>query len=725
MWLGLTSSTLFGNRMCIKADAPLFAAQSDSGVRPANMNRLLCTLLILAVHHHVGCTSESPTQTAEDVRIEEFSNVAVSTSMGVLYPEVSYGHLTVSLDLKMIADYRQAILCLACHWHQLLTTGDLPKATHDRFAFMDRFAEETSQEYVGRLDNIMVSLGINVTDLDYDHPHGPLTLATAPIRVKRQFISGAIGIAAGIGLTYGASSLASSFSSSNLADIADKKSSVLATTVEQEALTTATNHQDILRLNKTSSVILKQLGIIGMNWKSAQTDLLLLSSALSLMEANAKFDGLVRSLDNARQGEFSLNLASHDGLTKALELLAQRAAKHGKSLSVALPIDLTRLPCSLYHDKTKRQLHIISHVPLKGEHLTLYTLKTPPLRLDPTKRDLYARIDLDHTYLALKADKTLYQVYSNDDLHRCTQVHDQFFCPQTQLRKANYQSCALSLFNNHKIGVSTHCSFKLHKNYAEAERLNTTTFLVTELTPSQLTINCLGKIVKRDSIAGTKLVTLPPGCSGNTDNLVFRRESFEADVAISSSFGTMPLEPQELFPHAIDDTWMETARSWLADTGKAVDPHTISAITRMRTALNRLDREKSGYSWITLMVDLVESVVTFLVIIGLLWASRKLYQRIRPKPAPHHADGPSAPVDPPPPFNDAVRMNDLQHAEIQRLEAKNSQLREDLHRERYVNHRYKRSRHRDVPEDALPASPPESLHAVRGDVAAEPLLGTK
>lgn len=670
-----------------KSDAPPIVKQSYSNMLTASMYRLPNLIVLVAVHL-AGCTPniEPLPPTGPQVRVEAYSNVATSTVIGDIYPEISYGHLTVSLDLAMIAEYRQALLCLAQHWTQLLKHGNLTRDQFNRFSFMDRYARETTSNVVGRLDNVLTSLKVNLsTTLPSDHVH-PVNK-----RPKRQIIAAAIGIAAGLGIGYGASSVASSFSTSNLADIVDKKSNVIATTVAQDALTTATNHESIIRLNKTSTVILKQIGLMNLQWKATQVDLLLLGSALALMETIQKFDDMVTSLDMARRGGFDLHISSHQGLSRSLDLLSQQAAKHGKSIGIALPIDLTRLPATLFHDMITHKLHIISHVPLKGERLTLYAILTPPLQLDPTK-EIFASIDLRHEYLALTSDKTLYQVYSEDDLQRCTKVRNRdFFCPQTQLRKSNYQSCSLSLFNNDLNGVRTHCSFQLHSRYAEAERLNLTTFMVTELESSELTINCHGQIVFRDSISGTKLVTIPPGCSGNTANLVFRREAFEADVTITSSFGTLPLLPDNVFPHELDHQWMKTAQAWLSATGKPVDPHTITTISRMEATLAKLDQQKASFSWITAIFHLVQVVLSTLVVAGLVVLGRKLYYCWKPEATPPYVPQPSAPPVQPP-FNQAMEMETLHHEELQRQNLELEALRDELRREKERRYRSRRNR---------------------------------
>ena len=181
-------------------------------------------------------------------------------------------------------------------------------------------------------------------------------------------------------------------------------------------------------------------------------------------------------------------------------------------------------------------------------------------------------------------------------------------------------------------------------------RINQTSYLVTETTLSELTISCKGKIQAREKLKGTAVVSMDPGCIATSDHLIIKRESYEADVKIDSTFGTTPLHPDKVFPHQLSTEWIATAKAYLSNVGRPVDPQSIDHLVSMEDALRKLDSQRSGSgpSLFSILWHAIPTLLLILLVAVMIYLSRKIYvcyqRRRKYEPAPREPAESSAPM---------------------------------------------------------------------------------
>ena len=562
-----------------------------------------------------------PNEEEVDIRIEPFQNLVAASSIGTVYPEQSYAHLVVTLSTADLLAQRQAFACMSQKWRHLLDLGKLSPTTKLRYQMMASFANGTLTTNIGILEDILKSLGVPIPPL-WPEAHA----GKHPTRVKRQFVIGAvIGAVAGASATYAATE---AFSEDDVDSIVDQEEGVIAQEVSRNTLSTVANREDIKKLNATTAVLVKQLGRLSLNMTATQLDLLLLVSGLTISEASTKFTYTVLALDRARRGTFDIHLATHDGLEIALTALRQNAARHGRTLAIATPNDLSMLPVTLVYRPKTRNLHVVVHIPLKTERLTLYSLYAPAYMVDNRTR-VYAQVDTDDYFLAVNTDRTLHQEYSGATLRTCTKISSDYFCPRTVLRKAHNKGCLSSLFANDQAGVRQLCNFRLHLGQPDAIRFNESTWLITEVEESEIAVSCEERTIKQERFTGTRAVRLQPGCQASTKNLVLSRPAFEGTVNIGAALSTLPMFPALVLPKNSDSQWLETAHDLLRETGSSVDPSTVTRLVRFKEEIKRLEALKHQHhagTWQSIILHAVAPAIgTALTIILFCYLARWLY----------------------------------------------------------------------------------------------------
>ena len=584
---------------------------------PSNLQtmKLWLPLLVALVVAQPNFARSTPGAPEDDIKIEPFQGYATISQVGSVYPELSYAHLILPIKIADVRQWSQLLQCLTTHWQHLLEVGRYNHADKAKLIQMAVFSKDIAQSAISRLEHVANAWNLNISHLPYEHGH-PI----GPQREKRQaLIAGVAALAGWLGR-----SLFGAYSDQEMMDIVDQKIDALRTAIEDNANQVARNKDSLKMLNRTITILVEQVGKNILNLKKEDMDLLMIRQSLLLTSTASQFRDLVQGLDRARMGSFDLHLADIETLAKALDQLEKNAATHGKTLAISNVNDLANLDVSTWINRTSEVINVITHIPIKDDTLTLYHIVVPPMELSP---GVFAVVDTEDQYLAINQRRTLHQTLKNSDLAKCKTFGSQHYCPDTVLVKSTVSSCSLSLFHNRGKSIRQDCDHTIRNVVADARRINTTTFLVTETTPTELSVYCKSRLILRKSISGSFLVSLPAGCTGSTEHLTFTRERFEISVTTTTNFGTVPMVPEDILPEALDDTWIQTARSYLRNVGRAIPASQVTTITRLEHALKQIDQTHSNrlFHLFTTIASNITLVALGLLVVYLLrrfWCHR-------------------------------------------------------------------------------------------------------
>ena len=120
-------------------------------------------------------------------------------------------------------------------------------------------------------------------------------------------------------------------------------------------------------------------------------------------------------------------------MKKALDKAANMAGKRGYVLAITNPIDgyMSETNFLSKHDT----IFILTHIPLMKlpSVVDLYRYEKTPINLANSSKHII--IEPDQSIIAVNNDRSLYVSMSEEQLQRCTKLHDKFWCPFAQVTK--------------------------------------------------------------------------------------------------------------------------------------------------------------------------------------------------------------------------------------------------------------------------------------------------
>ena len=186
---------------------------------------------------------------------------ALFTNEGPLRVTNSYGHLILKYPLSDLKSLVQKLNLIRVQMtHIKITDSWPPEATprqkeriKQRLRFVGHFINNSVEDVTTRINTILSSVSSPTLPTDPKEYHG--LIKNYKVRPKRQIVSGAIALVAGlVGGT-----MSSLFSTSSLEDIVEQRQQLLSQTVGQNILHLERNEQNIRTLNNSIVRLQKNL----------------------------------------------------------------------------------------------------------------------------------------------------------------------------------------------------------------------------------------------------------------------------------------------------------------------------------------------------------------------------------------------------------------------------------------------------------------------------------
>ena len=225
---------------------------------------------------------------------------------------------------------------------------------------------------------------------------------------------------------------------------------------------------------------------------SDHTGVMILQSTYALGALATQTEKILKAIELVKSGRFSTDLATPEGLEKAIIDLKEEALKSGRTIAVSNLLDLSLLPASYLYDATSRVFHAIVHVPFAtpNNEMDLYKYVPTPIQIANDSK-LYASItNQDNMYLAVSSDGTTYKTFSVRDIQDCTKFQDKFYCPDSIYYKSVRPSCLVALHKNNITEIRSICDLMINNHISNAIRINEATYILIETEPTELTIRC-------------------------------------------------------------------------------------------------------------------------------------------------------------------------------------------------------------------------------------------
>jgi hypothetical protein len=274
---------------------------------------------------------------------------ALFQTQGYLIGGLSWGHITVDMDLTSLTDDINQYQKLVDYFRTVTepkpqSQGELSAEGLKRTFILHQMCERKVDKMRTILNELQADLKIPVDEKEHTKP-------------KRQI---AIGIAAIGGLIVGAvtGSLFSQFKTSALVDVLEKRVQTITSQIDQNTIMVLQSEADIKKLNQSLSIMEKLIGKIVLTQKTFDLTVYGLYTSLILEEQLKRMEQLETAIDHLLLGKFHKGLVSIDGILDALAKLKTNALNHGLLVGVQRPLELYQLPVSFLFNSTSRIIHV-------------------------------------------------------------------------------------------------------------------------------------------------------------------------------------------------------------------------------------------------------------------------------------------------------------------------------------------------------------------------------
>ena len=465
---------------------------------------------------------------------------------------------------------------------------------------------------------------MNTTLNEINNGFNELTTLT---RNKRQI---GVGIAAIGGSIIGSviTSLFSQFHSSTLTDILDKRVNVLTARVDTNAIQITQNQADIKQINKTLSYINHELGLMLQTDKELEFEVISIFTNLLMDEQAIKINILADAITQIFAGKLHRGLISTEGLIQAFLQLKNQAQNKGLLVGSQNTYELYQLPTSFVFNQETKVLHVVLHVPLYREAhiLTLYRYVPIPILLPSSQNPTFIELKPSKTYLARSRDGTLTRTLSLAELEDCLSMGHAYFCDDQALEKPKQHNCLNNLFSGINKDTFNLCDSHLLPYASALTRINITTYLLTESSPTIANSECLSTKSPRTSTIpipiGTHYLNIDPNCTTSTEKWVISPTNAIPDTIIQSVPVTNRIDPSSFLTdlHPNDLKYIEAA---LHQIGQPIPISQVKGLIAFRATMMQLETE---YQTTRLLAPTGISLLTISLIIGIgtaLWFCRK------------------------------------------------------------------------------------------------------
>ena len=404
----------------------------------------------------------------------------------------------------------------------------------------------------------------------------------------------------------------------------------MTTTIEKSLIRLNQHDQDIKLLNKSIEIIADEVGKYKKADKVMDVKMVSLQTAYALSEIGRKHHGIIKGIEDARAGRFSLSVVDFRALKRAIDDLADQGSRLGKKLSIRSVLQLQNQPTSFLIQGS--MVHLFVHIPYSSTDQELVLLRYLGAPMKVNKDKFYVEVEprWEHDYIAVSKDETKHQLLTQNDLQTCHRLNQVYFCSNTLTYKSNHESCLYGLYRNDPAMVTRHCNLILTQWISKTLRVNETTVMITETNQTMLTLDCGDKHRERKIIKGSYLLTIPVGCTLSSPSMTMSRPAANVEVTLPGVMVTTPFSLQ--LPGDSED-WTSAVKELTSHVGEKVPLSQVKGLVTFKRQLKVAEIE--GW-WSGLWQVLPHSLVIFLtiviVIVVLYCGFRYGWKRCQKKP---------------------------------------------------------------------------------------------
>ena len=542
--------------------------------------------------------------------------------MGKIYTSQAYGHLHVPIPLHQLENRITLLTALNERFQIITIPTKLQKNTdlRKRLKFMKSYIKHVTLDIVTRYQEAIKPYNMTLPTQQQSR------------RVRRQFVIAGAAIA---GLISGA--ISAKFTKSTNEKIIEKSQDVIAHTVEQNLVRTATNSKDIQTLNRTVLMIEEEFKKEFMGRERLDFETAILRATLVTSLVHEELNLLVKIIIAAQKKLLDPEAMDAEVLHQALQDLNALAVKHGYESSAQTNQDVANMETSTLVDPQKKIIHLINHIPFfrPGQGMTLYHFYDGVSKtnmVDSQGRPLFLEVDPPQRFLALSQDGTTSMELKEDELQGCHRKGTDYYCSYLARDKRGKPNCLLALHDRSVPDIKNHCRVSLTNHASRAERVTNDLIFLTETDPMEITIDCPDQQTNRSQIQGSRLIHLNPGCILNTRNQVITRPRHEADVVVEGLFKQFVVPPSLWIYEEERDEIQEIAKQ-LMTIGKSVPLDQIKALAQFRKELKDARSSWGSFDlggWILhAFLPSIGTGIIFLFVLSLFWKCGPiLWQRL-------------------------------------------------------------------------------------------------
>ena len=452
-------------------------------------------------------------------------------------------------------------------------------------------------------------------------------------RNKRQLIMAAL-----VGLMGGLiGSLFGNFATEKLLDILNQKTNVIQARVESNMVDIYQNKKDIQRIKTTLESIQEQFERFVMYNRAFD----LQSFGLFILEMiDTEYQRTKATADALRKllmGKFQPGLIDTKVLRMALTKIKEQATLEELTPVVRTVSDMYQMPVSFLYNETASVLHVFIHIPLFKENqvLDLYRFIPVPIKSKRAANvmKVFYEVQPGKQFFAHNRDHTLYREMNQAELAECPKIGSVYFCIDFAMQKRARKTCLSTLFLSGTTNdIKSYCDFVLKKHVSFFERINSTTYVISESEPMMATAECEGNDkISKTTFEGTHLIKTIPGCRLNTPYFVIDRPADLDSVEVKVTMNSLQVDPDEVVG-PLDDFDLDIIKAKLSTIGASISVSEVKGLQTFRARLAVLNAQY-GF-WHAVRVHWLEIVLSFAAIVFaacLIYILCKCYRKRKDK----------------------------------------------------------------------------------------------
>jgi hypothetical protein len=547
---------------------------------------------------------------------------AVFQRIGTVNTGFGYATLHIPIDIDILRVMRNQMVDLNKVLQGVHLPGEVQAKYFQSTNWLRSWVNSTVMTTVAEMDQAIFEFDVQVRDLN----EGPMPVEHH--REKRQFVVAAVGAIIGGFVVYEADQI----HQKQLLNMVAEKQEVMTHTIEKNMIRLNQHDRDIKMLNLSIAVITKEIGRMILGKETMNTKMIVLQTSYALTELGRKNHKIVKSIEDARAGKFSLSVVDFRALKMAMRDLANQGSQLGKKLAIQSVLQLQDQPTSFILKDSV--VHLFVHIPYAStdQELVLLRYLAAPVKPASAKpSDMYIEVDVrdGQDLLAVSKDETRHQLMTQADLQSCRRRNQVYYCSNSLMYKTKHESCLHGLYRNDPGMVARHCQMTLANWVSKTLRVNETTVMAIETNETLITLDCDARNRERITIQGSYLLTVPVGCTLSSPTMTVYRPENNVEVSLP---GLMVTNPFSLELPGEPDDWRQAVEELTSHVGEKIPLSQIKGLMAFKAQMKTAESK----GWIAgLLEALPHSLVTFfvvvIVVLVIYMVIKCLWKRRKPK----------------------------------------------------------------------------------------------